>query len=214
MTKKDRIWKDVIGYEGLYQISNYGEIKSYEIVDSLGRVRPSTILKYSYDKDGYAHCNLSCNGKHRKYTVHRLVATAFIPNTENKPTIDHINGDKTDNRVSNLRWATHKENSNNENTKVTGENHHNYGKITPIEVREKISKSNLGKTFTSEQKLKMSQNRPHKSISQYTLDGIFIQSFNSIKEASEKLMLRKAGICNCLKGRYTHCGGFKFKYNQ
>ena len=63
--------------------------------------------------NGYLYCTLSRSGLHKNFYIHRLVAQAFIPNPENKPHIDHINGDKKDNRVENLRWVTHKENMNN-----------------------------------------------------------------------------------------------------
>lgn len=66
-------------------------------------------LAFYIDKDGYPKCSLYVNGKKKHIFIHRLVAMAFIPNTENKPTVNHINGIKTDNRLCNLEWATHKE---------------------------------------------------------------------------------------------------------
>ncbi len=121
-------WKDIPGYFGLYIISNMGRImrvpgwdvvKGSEIVK--GKIRhyerqrivKLRILKPSIDRDGYHRISLSKNGKAKIFTVHRLVVMAFIPNPENKPEIDHINGNKQDNRVENLRWVTHKENINN-----------------------------------------------------------------------------------------------------
>ena len=97
------IWKDIKGYEGVYQVSN------------LGNVRRVKLLKQYSDesKGGYNVVNLCKDGNAKMKRVHRLVAEAFIPNPENKPCIDHINTDRTDNRVENLKWVTKQENSNN-----------------------------------------------------------------------------------------------------
>jgi hypothetical protein len=99
-------WKDVINYEGLYSISNLGEIKSLISNSS----RRQTILK-PYNHNGYLRLNLyDLNGICKKYYVHRLVALTFIPNLENKAEINHIDGNKQNNHVSNLEWCTSSEN--------------------------------------------------------------------------------------------------------
>ena len=97
-------WKDVKGYEGLYKVSNLGNVYSYHT---------KKILKQHSDKYGYRQVVLCFKGKPNCKKVHRLVAIAFIDNPNNKPAIDHINGIKNDNKVNNLRWVTNKENSNN-----------------------------------------------------------------------------------------------------
>ena len=97
----EEIWKTIEDNTD-YQISNLGRVKSLKY----GKER---ILKNKQDTKGYEFVNI--NGKCPK--VHRLVASAFVPNTDNKPQIDHINTDRTDNRVENLQWVTNKENCNN-----------------------------------------------------------------------------------------------------
>ena len=97
-------WRDIIGYEGLYQVSNLGRVKSFW----RGRERIKKPVKAF---NGYLHIELFKKGGKRKgFTVHRLVASAFIPNPLNKREVNHVNGVKTDNRVENLEWATSSEN--------------------------------------------------------------------------------------------------------
>lgn len=111
-------WKDIKEYEGLYQISNYGRIKSLEkqlkckIKNNNTRVQKARIKKNRYDKDGYCRVTFFKNGvkKGKTFFVHRLVAIAFIFNSQNKPIVNHINGIKSDNRLYNLEWCTNSEN--------------------------------------------------------------------------------------------------------
>lgn len=99
----EEIWKDIKEYEGLYQVSNLGRVK---------RVTTGIILKGSKDRGGYLVVNLSKNNIGSMKKIHRLVAQAFIPNPENKPEVNHIDEDKTNNMLSNLDWMTRKENNN------------------------------------------------------------------------------------------------------
>ena len=107
------IWKDIKGYEGYYQVSNLGRVKSIERL-----VRKSTkqymaksyILTSALTIHGYYFVALCRNSRCKSKTIHRLMLKAFIPNPKNKKCINHINGIKTDNRLENLEWCTHSEN--------------------------------------------------------------------------------------------------------
>jgi hypothetical protein len=118
------VWKDVIGYEGLYQVSDLGRVKSFNY-NHTGEIK---ILKNSLMQDGYQRVQLWKNQKGITFKVHRLVALHFIPNPENKPEVNHIFGNKWDNRACVLEWATSTENNNHAlNTKLrvmpSGEDH-------------------------------------------------------------------------------------------
>lgn len=121
----EEIWRDIEGYEGLYQVSNLGRVKSfdreYEAWHSRGKKIVThhikgKITKGSLTDKGYYKVSLTKEGVSISFFVHRLVAEAWIPNQKNKPFVDHINTIRTDNRVENLRWCNSKENANNELT--------------------------------------------------------------------------------------------------
>ena len=98
-------WRDVVGYEGRYQVSSMGRVKSF-------KWNKERFLKPSMDKDGYLLVTLCAGGKPKTLKVHRLVCEAFHENPDNKPQVNHINEDKTDNRACNLEWCTCKQNVN------------------------------------------------------------------------------------------------------
>ena len=105
----EEIWKDIKGYEGRYQISNFGRVKS--LIYSKEKI----MNIYNFRRDGekgkgYWRVRLIKNSSYKYFFVHRLVAEAFIPNPNNYATVNHINGIKTDNRIDNLEWCSLKEN--------------------------------------------------------------------------------------------------------
>ena len=99
-----KFWLDVPGYEGLYQVNNLGEIRSI-------RTNPPRLLKPWRHPAGYLCVTLCKDKRQTKLLAHRVVAEAFIPNPENKPQVNHKNGDKTDNNATNLEWCDNQENA-------------------------------------------------------------------------------------------------------
>ena len=179
----NEIWKDINGYEGLYQISNFGNVKSL----SNNFSRKEKILKPKQRK-GYLYVSLCKNGKRKYYLVHRLVAEHFIPNPDNKPYIDHINGYKSDNRVCNLRWCTQKENMNN-----------------PLTIDKICKNAHLKNKFSAEHPLS-------KPILQFSKDGELIKKWNSITDIKRELRINIGNICQCCKGKRNIAGGYIWRY--
>lgn len=184
------IWKDIEGYEGLYQVSNQGNVRSLERIDSLGRLVKGKILKPWISKNGYIMIKLGRS--HRHLLVHRLVAIAFIPNPYNKPQVDHINGDRSNNSVSNLRWVTQTENNLNPIThrkmseSKKGENHPMYGKHHSDETKKKTSKS----------------------VIQKSINGEIIREWFGQSEAAHTLGIDSSNISRCCSGRLKTYKGF------
>lgn len=110
------IWKPVENYETYYQVSSHGRVRSLNKLINTGikhseqRLRKGKVLKPNLKRSGYLSVDLSKDNKVKTTLMHRIVATAFIPNYDNKPQVNHKNGNKTDNRADNLEWATRSEN--------------------------------------------------------------------------------------------------------
>lgn len=119
----DEQWRNIVGYNGNYQVSNYGRIK-----------RNEHILKPDYNSSGYLRVGLRKDGKTKKELIHRLVAEAFLDNPSNLPVVNHINEDKEDNRVSNLQWSSVKDNL-------------NYGTLQERKAQSLIATNNRKKRF-------------------------------------------------------------------
>ena len=126
----EEIWRDIVGYEGRYQVSNMGRIRSLPVKAKTGKYKGGILVLM---KDG---CGYSCVNLSRKmYKVHRLVAMAFIPNENNYPCVNHRDENKQNNAVDNLEWCSYKYNSNyGTRNKRISENTHKKRKITQYDL--------------------------------------------------------------------------------
>ena len=167
-------WRPVPGYEGLYEVSNMGRVKSLERdVSTSNRKslhKPEKILKeYINPKEGYPMITLCKDGKSQLCMIHRLVATTFVPNPENKPYVDHINTIRNDNVPENLEWVTHKENQNNDLTRMhiskanTGRPCY-YKRVFSEEEKERMRQRFKGIPLSEEHKKKLSEARKGKPL--------------------------------------------------
>ena len=192
-------WRPIKGYEGLYEVSNLGRVKSLErtviYIDGRKKEIKEKIL-VGRKKKGYLIVMLCKEGNNKNYAIHRLVAEAFIPNPDNKPQIDHINTIVDDNRVENLRWVTPKENSNNSLT------------------RSHKSKCQLGDKNSMYGK-RGSEAPSSRKIVQLTLEGELIKEWNYIKEVTENdNSFNRGRISECCRGKRKTHKGYKWMYYE
>lgn len=170
------IWKDIRGFEGSYQISSLGRVKSLK----WGKER---IMKLNKNRCGYPMICLTHKYQKISKLIHKLVAEAFIPNPDNKSEIDHIDTDKTNNRVENLRWCTRSENLNN-----------------PLTV-EKYRNSYQNSTATK---------KIMKPVIQLSRQGKPLRYFESATEAKRGTKINN--IQTVCKGRINTAGNFRWLY--
>ena len=195
-------WRDIKGYEGLYQISSEGRVKSKQRIARNNQTIKEKIRKPKIDKDGYCCVSLWIDGVSKEYFIHRLVAQAFILNPYNKPCIDHINTNKTDNRAENLKWCTHKENANNP---ISREKY--------LRNRYKVEGTHRISVYrpTKESIEKMAE-KHKKPVAMYK-NGILIKKFNSAADAErEDNNLKFMSISAACNGRLKTYRGYEWKF--
>lgn len=186
------IWKDIDGYIGFYQISNLGRVKCLqrEIIRS-GDIKKNHTRKFTlneqikrtaFDKDKYQIVALNKDGKSKMHKIHRLIAKAFIPNPENKPQVNHIDGNPSNNSISNLEWVTNRENT-----------IHAFKFLNRNEKRYKIEQFN------------------NKKVLQYDKKGNLLNTYTTRAEASRKTGVNQSDICKCANNKKQTAGGFIWK---
>lgn len=198
-------WKDIEGYEGIYQVSNLGNVKSLERKVWCGRGRgyyktiPEKILKTGESGRGYLKVILCKGGKSKSCKVHRLVAETFIPNPQGLPEVNHISEDKTDNSLENLEWVSHEYNL-------------NYG-TRNTRAGKKIAEKLSGRKLSEEHKGKIAEKLSKPIYGINKVSGLIVE-FSSAKEASRQLGIDNSHIVHCLKGKYKSSGGFYWMYAE
>lgn len=177
--KINEIWKDITSYEGLYQVSNLGRVKS---------IKHAIKIRKLVENKGYLYVVLYKNNIGKTFAAHRLVASEFILNTENKPEVNHIDGKRDNNLLNNLEWVTRSENTLHsfrflgrkaQWTGVTGKRHHG-----------------------------------SKSILQKSKSGDFIKEWDCQRDASRVLNISYKNISACClqKPRFKSAGGFIWEF--
>lgn len=191
------IWKDVAGYEGQYQVSSLGRVRSIDRITPCGRKLHGKIRKATLNKNGYYYVNLSKGGKVKNVPVHRLVASAFIDNPNHHTTVNHINEAKTDNRATNLEWmplednlryGTHTERATKNKPDMSGDNHPNFGK------RGAEALTHKGRVIG------VSVSDPQKVV-----------SFDTAATASRELGISSGQLCDAINGKAKSCGGYYWR---
>ena len=180
------IWKDITGFENMYQVSNLGRVKSLPklkrvTVFNKAHIKIMTkerIIGGSLDKSGYIQINLRKNRKIKKYRIHRLVAEAFLPPIAGCNIVNHKNGIKNDNRLSNLEWCTEKDNT-----------HHCIYALK-------------NKWWLCHEK----------AVEQYSLEGILIERYSSITEAAKSVGILHSSISSCCNGKTKTSGGYVWRF--
>lgn len=186
------IWKDIKGYEGLYQISNFGNLIS---------IKHNRIKKIITQKNQrYLRNNLWKNGKYKSFSIHRLVAEAFLPNPNNFPVVNHKDGNKLNNNVNNLEWCTQSHNVK-ESYKL------GLQKIFTPPMKENYTPWNKGKKMTADYIIK---NYSTKKVNQYSLNNNFIKCWDSITQAQKELGITH--ISMCCTGKRKTAGNYIWRY--
>ena len=161
------IWKDIIGYEGLYQVSNFGRVKSL----NYNKTEREEIMKAG--NNGHLHVVLHKNGKEKTFLIHQLVANAFLPNPDNKPIVHHIDHNPLNNNVDNLVWLTYEEHA---------AKHPEWGKAAAKVLSKPINQYDLDgnfiKTWYSSYDIQRELGYNHSNITRCCKGGFFSEQRN------------------------------------
>lgn len=180
--RMEEIWKDIYGYEGLYQVSNQGRIKSLPKKDGF-YLTPERFLQGGISNN-YRCVTLCKNGKQKSFSIHRLVAKAFVPNPDNLPQINHKDENKLNNRYDNLEWCTSAYNV-------------NYGNC-------------ISKRAKTQRDSKCQINNPASSVKIRCFENNEV--YPSIREAERQLNIDGSCISKVCRGKRKQVGGYTFSY--
>lgn len=211
---KDKLleeWKPIKEYEELYEVSSFGRIRSLDkIIKTHNRfgnmnkkIKGKIIKEVINKKTGYSQIILSKEKNKKMFLIHRLVLENFIPNPENKPQVNHIDGNKQNNNLNNLEWCTRSGNikhsfktglSHSNFKTQSGKKHHFYGKHHNENAKKKMKLSH------------------YKKVIQFDKNNNFIKEWNGIKEVEEVLKISNGNISECCKGNRKTAGGYIWRY--
>lgn len=183
------VWKEVKGFEGLYEVSNKGRVRS---LDRMVRNREhdyhakGRILKLYTKSSGYVFVRLADNGKIKTLYVHRLIAEAFLLNPSNQSQINHKDENKANNLLENLEWCSASYNI-------------NYGDRSMKVTRTKNKNGSIG---------------AERQVVKYDLNDRFLEEYASVKIAAENNGVFRSNIYKCCCGKYKQTGGFKWKFKD
>lgn len=189
------IWKDIKDFEGMYQVSNLGRVRSVDRFDSMGRLHKSNIKAMRDNGNGYKTVQMYKDNKPKIGYVHRLVATAFIENPDNKPEVHHIDSDRSNNKLENLQWVTSKENNN---------------------FPEHIKSMNKNPNWLKNSKSAMAKAREKAMVvnsyrTKFIRGGISLE-FSSLAEGARQLGLDRGCCTRVANGKQKHTHGYKVEY--
>lgn len=203
-------WRQVIEYEGLYQVSSLGRVKSLKDNNDKSREK---ILRQVKLKNGYLKVNLWKNGKIKNCTVHRLVANAFIPNPSGFRCVNHRNEDKTDNCIGNLEWCDQKYNVNfgsvikrrvaNIDYKARTENTDYKARTAKMDYKVKVANTDY----------KAIAEKLSKQVYQYDKNGVLIAIYQSASEAGRN-GFDQGTVSKCCNGKLNYYKGFIWSYEE
>jgi hypothetical protein len=183
---ENEIWKDIPGYQGYYKVSNQGRVKSLNRLDCMGRVVHGCIMKLDVQKNKYVKVSLHIDSIIRRCWVHRLVAMAFLPTTPERRQVNHIDGNPSNNNLSNLEWCTQSEN-----------------------IQHSIKNLNPGNHMRGKLGKEVHNARP---VNQLSVNGQLIQKWDSIADAARYMKGRASDICSCISGRQKSAYGYKWQH--
>ena len=217
-------WRPVVGYEGRYEVSNFGRVKSLDY----NHTGKEGIMKPKSNDRGYLYISLCKNRKKKSYQVHQLIMRAFVGECPEGHQVDHIDWNPRNNRLENLRYIPAKENASRHSPEW-------FVKIQKVlqdpEWRKNVAEANKRHSQNPEWLQNVAEANKRKSqdpewqkknvegakkrtkpIDQYTIDGEYVKTWESAKDAAKELEIQASSISSCCKGKRHTAGGFIWRF--